>query len=98
MHRYTSKDGNDSRATLAGGRDGMIYGALAGAIVMALATLLMELWVETSTGGVSVIAGAAAGGLIGMMIGALRARHGGYRGPDRRLRLVPIAGRDRREH
>ena len=95
MHRITRNDGNDSRATLAGGRNGMIYGALIGAFVTALATLLMELFIETSTGGVSVIAGAAAGGLMGMMIGALRARHG-YHGPNRRLRLAPFEGQDRR--
>jgi hypothetical protein len=96
MHRITRNDGNDSRATFAGGRNGMIYGALAGAIVTALATLLMELFFETSTAGVSVMAGAAAGGLIGMMMGALRARNGGYHGHDRRLRLIPIDGPDRR--
>ena len=97
MHRITRNDGNDSRATFAGGRNGMIYGALAGAIVTALATLLMEMFIETSTGGVSVIAGTAAGGLIGMMMGALRARNG-YHGPNRRMRLIPIDGRDRRIH
>ena len=95
MHRITRNDGNDSRATFAGGRNGMIYGALAGAIVTSLATLLMELFFDTSTAGVSVMAGAAAGGLIGMMMGALRARHG-YHGHDRRLLVIPIDGRDRR--
>jgi len=95
MHRITRNDGNDSRATLAGGRNGMIYGALIGAFVTALATLLMELFIETSTGGVSVIAGTAAGGLMGMMIGALRVRHG-YHGAERRLRLAPFDGQDRR--
>ena len=96
MHRFNRNDGNDSRATYAGGRNGMIYGAVAGALVTAIATLLVELFTETSAAGFSVIAGAAAGGLIGMMMGALRARNGGYPGFDRRLRAIPIERPDRR--
>ena len=99
MHRFDRNDGLDSRATFTGGRNGMVMGAVAGALLFALATLLMETLTQTSTGAISAIAGAAAGGLAGMMIGALRARRGGYPGydgPDRRMRLVPIDTPDRR--
>ena len=102
MHRFTENDGQDSRATLAGGRHGMMFGALAGALLLGIGSLILDLMFSISTGGpgVNAIAGAAAGGLAGMMIGALRARHHGgyhaYHGPERRLRLVPIQGPDRR--
>lgn len=90
---------NDSRATLAGGRHGMIYGALAGALVFAIASLALGLLdVNIGGPGISVMAGMAFGGLAGMMVGALRARHGGYHGPERRLRLATFDGRDRRVH
>ncbi len=90
---------NDSRATFAGGRDGMIYGAIAGALLFAIVSLVFAV-LDISIGGpgVSVMAGMAFGGLAGLMIGALRARHGGYRGPNRRLRLAPFEGHDRRVH
>lgn len=101
MHRFNENDGQDSRATLAGGRHGMMFGALAGALLMGIGSLILDLMFNVNTGGpgVNAIAGAAAGGLAGMMIGALRARHGGhpaYHGPERRMRLVPIQGPDRR--
>ena len=101
MHRFTEKDGQDSRATLAGGRHGMMFGALAGALLFGIGSLILDLMFGINTGGpgVNAIAGAAAGGLAGLMIGALRSRHGGYHayhGPDRRLRLIPIQGPDRR--
>ena len=99
MHR-NRMDLDDSRAMLAGGRHGMMFGALAGGLVFAIASLILDFAMQVSTGGpgVNFIAGAAAGGLAGMMIGALRARHGGHRGAERRLRTIPIDGPDRRLH
>lgn len=89
---------NDSRATLAGGRHGMIYGAIGGALLFAIASLVLDLLDFGAGGpGLSVMAGAAVGGLAGLMFGALRARHH-YHGPERRLRLAPIRGTDRRMH
>ena len=105
MHRdYGNTD--DSRATLEGGRNGMVMGALAGGLAFAIGALILDMTMQISTGGpgVNFIAGAAAGGLAGMMIGALKARHGGhrglhgYRGPERRLRPIAFEGPDRRVH
>lgn len=96
MHRTTRKDSLDSRATFLGGRNGMVVGAVAGAALFAAVTLIMELFLETSVGGVSVLAGAAAGGLAGMMIGALRARPGGGNGFERRLAPITFQGPERR--
>ena len=88
---------NDSRATFAGGRNGMILGAVAGALLFAIAALILDTMNVGSGGpGLGVMAGAAAGGLAGMMIGALRARQSGYPGPERRLLFVPYEGRERR--
>ena len=76
----------------------MIYGALGGALLFAIASLVLDLLnVGTGGPGLNVMAGAAAGGLAGMMIGALRARHH-YHGPERRLRLARFDGDDRRMH
>lgn len=71
---------DDSADTLAGGRKGMMIGALAGAIVASLLSMVMDFF-QAGTGGpgLGFLGGAAVGGLAGMMIGALKARHGGHR-------------------
>ena len=88
----------ESRLTLSGGRKGLIIGALTGAVVFALFSIIMDqTGIGTGGPGVNAFAGAAFGGLIGLMVGALRARHRpAYQGPDRRSHTGPYSGRERR--
>ncbi len=74
---------SESGTTLAGGRKGLVIGALAGAVLFLLLHLVLDaMRVGTGGPGLGVMAGAVAGGLAGMLFGALRTRQGGHRGPD----------------
>ncbi|HYC36997.1 MAG TPA: hypothetical protein VEC19_11275 [Usitatibacter sp.] len=91
---------NDSYATFSGGRYGMVIGAVAGALVFAIGSLAMDL-LDVGAGGpgLAVMSGAAFGGLMGMILGALRARpggHGNYEGSERRMNRGPYLGEERR--
>ena len=102
MHRYRSSDSNDSRATFAGGRNGMVMGAIGGALLFAIGSFALDLFGVGNGGpGLNVMAGIVTGGLAGMMIGALHARPGGhafYHGPERRIEPIAFKGHDRRMH
>ena len=65
----------DSRATFRGGLHGFATGAVAGAVVAGLIGLLFA-WLNLGEGGpgLHMMAGAAFGGLVGFMVGAIRAR------------------------
>jgi hypothetical protein len=64
----------NSRATYAGGIKGFVYGAVAGGFAAALLSVLFTLIGAGEGGpGLNVAAGAAFGGGIGLMIGAIRA-------------------------
>ena len=65
----------DSRATYRGGLHGFVTGAVAGAVVAGLIGLLFA-WLDFGEGGpgLQMMAGAAFGGLLGFMVGAIRAR------------------------
>lgn len=68
-------DGFDSRSTYIGGRNGMVLGAVAGAVAFSLVSLVLDL-LDVGAGGpgLAVMAGIAFGGFAGTMIGILRAR------------------------
>jgi hypothetical protein len=92
----------DSEATLDGGKKGFIVGALSGAALFGLITLVLDM-LEIGTGGavLAAMGGAAVGGLAGTLWGALSARHQvrpdrGYAGPERRVMNDGWPGRDRR--
>ena len=91
---------NDSRATFVGGRNGMVVGASAGALLFAIGTVAMDMFDVGAGGpGLAVMAGAALGGLAGTLFGALKARPGGngnFAGTDRRHDRSPYAGSERR--
>lgn len=96
---------HDSDATLAGGKRGFVIGALGGAALFGLVTLVMDMMQIGSGGAVmAAMGGAAVGGLAGTISGALMARRHvtaperGYTGPDRRMRNAAYAGMDRRVH
>jgi hypothetical protein len=93
-------DGYDSASTFAGGRKGMVVGALSGAVLFGLVSLAMDLMNVGAGGpGLAVMAGVAFGGLAGTMVGILMARRGGrraYGGSERRSHHGPYAGMERR--
>jgi hypothetical protein len=65
----------DSRATYRGGFKGFVMGAVAGAIVAGLIALVFaKLQVGAGGPGMHMMAGAAFGGLVGFMVGAIRGR------------------------
>ena len=65
----------DSRATYRGGFRGFVTGALVGAVMAALLGVLFAYFDIGAGGpGLHVMAGAAFGGLVGFMVGALRGR------------------------
>ena len=70
----------NSRATYAGGMRGFVYGALGGALAAALLSFFFSL-INAGEGGpgLNVAAGAAFGGMVGLMIGAIRASRTGSR-------------------
>ena len=90
---------DDSSATLDGGKKGFMIGALGGAILFGLITLIMDR-LEIGTGGavLAAMGGAAFGGLAGTILGALTARRRvvAYSGPERRTRDLVFNGVDRR--
>ena len=68
----------NSRATYAGGIKGFVYGAVGGAFAAALLSVLLTLIGAGDGGpGLTVAAGAAFGGIVGLMIGAIRASRTG---------------------
>jgi hypothetical protein len=97
MYRY---DGYDSASTFASGRNGMVLGAVAGAVLFSLGSLAMDLMNVGAGGpGLAVMAGITFGGLAGTIVGLLRSRRGGrrnYGGGERRVSRAPYAGMERR--
>ena len=68
----------NSRATYAGGSKGFFYGARGGAFAASLLSAFMALIGAGEGGpGLGVAAGAAFGGMVGLMIGAIRASREG---------------------
>jgi hypothetical protein len=67
-----------SRATYAGGIKGFVYGALGGAFAAAVLSFFFAL-IDAGEGGpgLNVAAGAAFGGMVGLMIGAIRSSRQG---------------------
>jgi hypothetical protein len=65
----------DSRATYRGGFKGFVTGAVAGAVIAGLIALLFS-YLDFGNGGpgLHMMAGAAFGGLVGFMVGAIRGR------------------------
>jgi hypothetical protein len=96
MHKYTD-DTRDSRVTLAGGRKGVVVGALVGAALFGLIALILDM-LQVGTGGavLSAMAGAAVGGLGGLIIGAMRSRPREYASAERRFNTAPYSGVERR--
>ena len=98
MHQYRD-DAGDSRLTRSGGLRGVVYGALAGAALFGLISLILDM-LQVGHGGavLSAMAGAAIGGLAGLIFGALRSRPRwyGYPGVERRYNTTPYSGVDRR--
>lgn len=94
------RDGYDSASTYAGGRNGMVLGAVGGAVVFSLGSLAMDLMNVGAGGpGLAVMAGITVGGLVGTMVGLLRSRRGGrrnYGGSERRMNHAPCVGTERR--
>lgn len=94
------RDGYDSTSTFIGGRNGMVLGAVAGAVVFSLASLAMDVMNVGAGGpGLAVMAGITFGGLAGTLVGLLRSRHGGrrnYGGSERRVGNTPYVGMERR--
>lgn len=94
------RDGYDSASTYAGGRNGMVLGAVGGAVLFSLGSLAMDLMNVGAGGpGLAVMAGITFGGLVGTMVGLLRSRHGGrrsYGGSERRMSHAPYVGAERR--
>ncbi|HET7729996.1 MAG TPA: hypothetical protein VFK48_08200 [Usitatibacter sp.] len=94
------RDGYDSASTYAGGRNGMVLGAVGGAVLFSLGSLAMDLMNVGAGGpGLAVMAGITFGGLVGTLVGLLRSRHGGrrnYGGSERRVNHAPYAGMERR--
>lgn len=94
------RDGYDSVSTFIGGRNGMVLGAVAGAVIFSLGSLAMDLMNVGAGGpGLAVMAGITFGGLAGTLFGLLRSRRGGrrnYGGRERRARNMPYAGLERR--
>jgi hypothetical protein len=63
----------NSRATYAGGIKGFVYGAIAGAFAASLLSFFFAMIGAGEGGpGLTVAAGAAFGGGVGLMIGAIR--------------------------
>jgi hypothetical protein len=94
----------DSEATLDGGKKGFVIGALSGALLFGLITLVLDM-LEIGTGGavLAAMGGAAVGGLAGTMYGALAARRHvrpdrAYAGPERRVINDGWPATDRRAH
>ena len=70
----------NSRATYAGGSKGFVYGALGGGFAASLLSFFMALIGAGEGGpGLGVAAGAAFGGMVGLMIGAIRSSREGSR-------------------
>lgn len=94
------RDGYDSVSTFVGGRNGMVLGAVGGAVVFSLGSLAMDLMNGGAGGpGLAVMAGITFGGLIGTLVGVLRSRRGGrrnYGGSERRVNLAAYPGTERR--
>lgn len=94
------RDGYDSTSTYVGGRNGMVLGAVAGAVVFSLLSLALDLMNVGAGGpGLAVMAGITFGGLIGTLTGLLRSRHGGrrnYGGSERRVNHSAYPGTERR--
>lgn len=94
------RDGYDSASTYVGGRNGMVLGAVAGAVVFSLASLAMDLMNGGAGGpGLAVMAGITFGGLTGTLVGLLRSRQGGrrnYGGIERRANHAAYPGTERR--
>ena len=94
------RDGYDSASTYVGGRNGMVLGAVAGAVVFSLASLAMDLMNGGAGGpGLAVMAGITFGGLTGTLVGLLRSRQGGrrnYVGIERRANRAAYPGTERR--
>jgi hypothetical protein len=65
----------DARATYSGGIHGFAIGAVAGALVAVLISAVFA-WFDLGEGGpgLHAMAGAGFGGLVGFMLGALKAR------------------------
>jgi hypothetical protein len=94
------RDGYDSVSTFVGGRNGMVLGAVAGAVVFSLVSLALDLMNVGAGGpGLAVMAGITFGGLAGTLLGLLRSRQGGrrsYGGSERRVSHDAYPGTERR--
>jgi hypothetical protein len=66
---------NDSRATYGGGLKGFLLGAVAGALLATIISVVFAMFNAGEGGpGLHLMAGAGLGGLAGLMFGALKAR------------------------
>jgi hypothetical protein len=75
MEAFMANALNDSRATYSGGLKGFLLGAVAGALLATIVSVIFAMLDAGEGGpGLHLMAGAGLGGLAGLMWGALAAR------------------------